>query len=167
MRVLVRALIVAAAINAPSVLAATASKMPRPAGSAPSMAVIGSPSWTAEGQPQGGAELGFSPLSVTQSGVAYSPVAAAPNPSDPATDDNATIADLPAWASSYFGEGRTRGHDDWLAAIGFNGFGDMSRPAAWALVMVGVALIGGALRGWIVANRRLKALRSDEHVDDD
>ena len=167
MRTLVRALIIFAVSGAPScVLAAHAGRAAAQTAASPSLIVVGSPSWSPDGQPQGGAELGFSPLSVTQSGVAYSPLAGASAPIDPtAGDDPARIADLPAWASSYFGDKEAR-PDDWLDAIGLHGFRALAGPVAWALVMVGVALIGGALRGLIMANRRLDRLRSDEDLND-
>ena len=173
---LLRALFVIAAVNAPAFLAAAPAAQPpaahpsgsgaaaaHPAAGASSITVLGAPGWTSDGQPQGGAELGFAPLSVTQSGVAYS-TGAMPQV-DPTTDENDKIADLPAWASSYFGEGR-KGREAWLEALGYRGLGNMSGPAAWAAVMVGVALIGGALRGLIVANRRLNRLRSEDDLQD-
>ncbi len=166
MRTLVRALIVIIIVGAPSCgVAAKAARSKASAdGASSSMIVLGAPGWTAEGQPQGGAELGFSPLSVTQSGVAYSPATAGAAPADPAAGEEAKIADLPAWASSYFGDDRER-HDGWLERVGLHGYGALSGPAAWALVIIGVALIGGALRGLIMANRRLNRLRAEE--DDD
>ena len=166
MRTLVRALLALTVVGAPSFGLAARSVPPAPAptGVSSSMMEMGSPAWTPDGQPQGGAELGFAPLSVTQSGAAYSPAAVAP--ADPTVGDQAKIADLPAWASSYFGEGH-EGRDDWLAAIGLHGYGALSGPAAWTLVIIGVALIGGALRGLIMANRRLDRLRSqDDDLDD-
>jgi hypothetical protein len=38
----------------------------------------------------------------------------------------------------------------------------LPEPASWALVLVGFGMIGGALRGFMLANRRLARLRADE-----
>ena len=164
MRMLVRALIVLAVASAPSLGVAKA-VVRAPHDSAPassSIPVLGTPSWTADGQPQGGAELGFSPLSVTQSGVAYSPAATT---EDPPADDQSKIADLPAWASSYFKpeEARDIGRRQ---SSGVHDFGALGEPLAWTLILVGVFTIGAAFRGFITANRRLRRLREgDEHQD--
>ena len=163
MRILVRTLIVAVIASAPSVgFSKAAVHLQNSDASSPSsMVVVGSPSWTPDGQPQGGAELGFSPLSVTQSGIAYSP--AATSSTEPVAGDQAKIADLPAWASSHFDDGHKRNRDP-FKALGVDRFGSLSEPSAWALAIVGVALIGGALRGLIMANRRLSRLRSEDDL---
>ena len=160
MRDLVRALFLSVAvIGGSSALSAAESTT---VAASPPAAVSEAPSWAKEGQPQPGAEFGFAPLSVTQSGVAYSPAAPA---FDPAASNPAKIADLPAWASSYFATGPDR-RQARSGALGALGFGALPEPAAWALILVGTAMICGALRGLIMANRRLARLRDhDEALD--
>jgi hypothetical protein len=160
MRDLVRALLLSALVIGPSA-ALGATEPPAVAAAAPT-SVADVPAWDKEGQPPSGAELGFAPLSVTQSGVAYSPPAPA---FDPARGDEPKIADLPAWASSYFATGPDRrqgppGRFDVL------GFGALPEPAAWALILIGTAMICGALRGLIMANRRLARLRDEDEAPD-
>lgn len=41
-------------------------------------------------------------------------------------------------------------------------YGGLPEPAGWALMLVGFGLIGGALRGLVVANRRLARLQEGE-----
>ena len=160
MRDLGRALFLCAMLIGPS--SVTSAVRAPEAMSAPPSSVSDVSAWDKEGQPQSGTELGFAPLSVTQSGVAYSPPAPA---FDPATSDQPKIADLPAWASSYFATGadRRQTRPSSLAALGF---GALPEPAAWALILVGTAMICGALRGLIMANRRLARLREDEEAPD-
>jgi hypothetical protein len=43
--------------------------------------------------------------------------------------------------------------------------GGLPEPASWALMLIGFATIGGALRGLVVANRRLARLQPDESED--
>jgi hypothetical protein len=133
----------------------------RPADSAPAAASDIS-GWAAAAAPRAAdPDLGFSPLSVTQDGVAYTPAAPA---FDPGAGDQPKIADLPAWASSRFTTpaDRPQVHAGFLGALGF---GALPEPAAWALVLIGTAMICGALRGLIMANRRLARL-SDAEEDE-
>lgn len=117
------------------------------------------PSWAGETTPRADSDFGFAPLTVTQDGVAYTP--AAPGV-DPAGDGPSKIADLPAWASSRFSPAAEPRHAGPLGAFGF---GALPEPTAWALILVGTAMICGALRGLIVANRRLARLRDDKEAD--
>jgi hypothetical protein len=41
-------------------------------------------------------------------------------------------------------------------------YGGLPVPASWALILIGFAMIGGAFRGFVVANRRLARLQPDE-----
>jgi hypothetical protein len=41
-------------------------------------------------------------------------------------------------------------------------YGRLPEPASWALMMIGFAMIGGALRGFVVANRRLARLQPED-----
>jgi hypothetical protein len=156
---LVRMLILSAsAIAASSTLNA--------ATSAPPPAVSEAPSWANEGPPPLESEWGFAPLSVTRSGVAYSPAAPA---FDPAASDQSKIADLPAWASSRFAtdtETETDRRPARAGVFGLFAFGGLPEPAAWGLILVGTAMICGALRGLIMANRRLDRLRHDDDAHD-
>ena len=161
MRDLGRTLLLCAIMVGPScALAAGEARRPDPAPAA----AIGSdaPSWAGEDPRPGDARLGFAPLSVTQSGVAYSPAAPA---FDPAATDQPKIADLPAWASSRFtaGEDRRQGRPGILGSLGF---GALPEPAAWALILIGTAMICGALRGLIMAHRRLDRLRDEDEAPD-
>jgi hypothetical protein len=40
--------------------------------------------------------------------------------------------------------------------------GGLPEPASWALMLIGFGMIGGALRGFIVANRRLAGLQPED-----
>jgi hypothetical protein len=40
--------------------------------------------------------------------------------------------------------------------------GGLPEPARWLLMMIGVGMIGGALRGFVVANRALAKLQPDQ-----
>jgi hypothetical protein len=42
------------------------------------------------------------------------------------------------------------------------GKGGLPGPASWILMVIGVGMIGGALRGFIVANRHLARLQPEE-----
>jgi len=44
--------------------------------------------------------------------------------------------------------------------------GGLPEPASWALMVIGVGMIGGALRGFVVANRRLAGLQPDDMGQD-
>ena len=116
----------------------------------------GASPWAAD--PGGAQNLGFAPLTITQGGAAYAPLG---EPSDTG-GDTAVIADLPAWALS---ARETRDARDTTHVVGRSQFGDLPEPAAWALVLIGFALIGGAVRGLFMANRRLARLRSEESSD--
>ena len=160
MRDLGRALFLGIMLMGP--VAATSAVRPSAVVSAPPSSVAEIPAWDKDGQPQAGAELGFAPLSVTQSGVAYSPATPA---IDPTTNDQPKIADLPAWASSYFSTGADRPQSR-PSGLGALGFGALPEPMAWVLILVGTAMICGALRGLIMANRRLARLRDDDEAPD-
>lgn len=41
-------------------------------------------------------------------------------------------------------------------------YGRLPEPASWALMLIGFAMIGGALRGFVVANRRLARLQPED-----
>lgn len=41
-------------------------------------------------------------------------------------------------------------------------YGGLPEPASWALMLVGFGMIGGALRGLMIANRRLAGLQPDD-----
>jgi len=41
-------------------------------------------------------------------------------------------------------------------------YGGLPEPASWGLILVGFGMIGGALRGFIVANRRLARLQPSD-----
>jgi hypothetical protein len=41
-------------------------------------------------------------------------------------------------------------------------YGGLPEPASWALILIGFGMIGGALRGFIVANRRLIRLQAED-----
>ena len=41
-------------------------------------------------------------------------------------------------------------------------YGGLPEPASWALMLIGFGMIGGALRGFMIANRRLAGLQPDE-----
>lgn len=41
-------------------------------------------------------------------------------------------------------------------------YGGLPEPASWALILIGFGMIGGAVRGFVVANRRLSRLQPDE-----
>jgi hypothetical protein len=140
----------------------TSAVEPPSAVSAPPSSGSDIPAWEREGQPQAGAEFGFAPLSVTQSGVAYSPAAPA---FDPTTSDQPKLADLPAWASSYFATASDQ-RQTRPSGLGALGFGALPEPAAWVLILVGTAMICGALRGLIMANRRLARLRDNDEAPD-
>ena len=53
---------------------------------------------------------------------------------------------------------------DLLGDVTLNGLTGVPEPTTWALMLVGFAMIGGALRGLLMANRRLARLRADESV---
>jgi hypothetical protein len=40
--------------------------------------------------------------------------------------------------------------------------GGLPEPASWVLMVIGVGMIGGALRGFVVANRNLARLQPEE-----
>lgn len=46
--------------------------------------------------------------------------------------------------------------------FGFKHLDGLPEPATWALFIIGFGMIGSAIRGLIVANRRLAKLRSDD-----
>ncbi len=118
--------------------------------------IAGSTPWAAEAPSGNPADLGFSSLSVTQSGVVYTQPAEEQEPSV-----QTGVADLPAWTSSFAPKSRFHRHG-LLAQGGYHRFGSLPEPAAWALMLVGVGMIGGALRGLLVANRRLAKLRAED-----
>jgi hypothetical protein len=158
MRNLARSLVLWSMLIGPTSALSDTAQQATPVASPPS--VSGVPSWYGEIQPQVGSEFGFAPLSVTHSGVVYSPAAPA---FDAATAEQPKIADLPAWASSYFvADGRTHGKN----GFGALEFGSLPEPAAWVLILIGTAMICGALRGLIMANRRLARLRDDDEAPD-
>ena len=111
--------------------------------------------WSAVGQTDDTVP-GFAPLSVTSGGVAYSP---------PATtvDGGGSANEVPAWASTLPKPALARGHDR-FNDIGRLRFGSLPEPAAWVMILVGVGMIGGALRGLLVANQRLKLLQLEEET---
>jgi hypothetical protein len=160
MRDLVRALPLSATLAGWSSALGAAEPSAVPA--TPPAAISGEAAWAGEAPPQAPPEFGFAPLSVTQSGVAYSPAAPA---FDPAASDEPKIADLPAWASSYFTTGTDR-RSSRQNPFGVVAFGVLPEPAAWALVLIGTAMICGALRGLIMANRRLARLRDEDEAPD-
>ncbi len=41
-------------------------------------------------------------------------------------------------------------------------YGGLPEPASWALIVIGFGMIGGAVRGFVVANRRLSRLQPEE-----
>jgi hypothetical protein len=41
-------------------------------------------------------------------------------------------------------------------------FGGLPEPASWALILIGFAMIGGAFRGLVAANRRLARLQPED-----
>jgi hypothetical protein len=41
-------------------------------------------------------------------------------------------------------------------------YGHLPEPASWALMLIGFGMIGAALRGFVVANRRLARLQSED-----
>lgn len=41
-------------------------------------------------------------------------------------------------------------------------YGHLPEPASWALMLIGFGMIGGALRGFVVANRRLARLQPED-----
>ncbi len=41
-------------------------------------------------------------------------------------------------------------------------YGGLPEPASWALILIGFGMIGGAVRGFVVANRRLSRLQPEE-----
>ena len=41
-------------------------------------------------------------------------------------------------------------------------FGRLPEPASWALILIGFGMIGAALRGFVLANRRLARLQPDD-----
>ena len=43
--------------------------------------------------------------------------------------------------------------------------GGLPEPASWALMLLGFGMIGAALRGFVVANRRLARLQPEESDD--
>jgi hypothetical protein len=46
-------------------------------------------------------------------------------------------------------------------------YGGLPEPASWALMLIGFGMIGGALRGFMIANRRLAGLQPEEAEDRD
>jgi len=44
-------------------------------------------------------------------------------------------------------------------------YGRLPEPASWALILIGFGMIGAALRGFVVANRRLARLQPDADGD--
>jgi PEP-CTERM motif len=44
-------------------------------------------------------------------------------------------------------------------------YGRLPEPASWALLLIGFGMIGAALRGFVVANRRLARLQPEEGED--
>ena len=45
-------------------------------------------------------------------------------------------------------------------------YGGLPEPASWALMLIGFGMIGGALRGFMIANRRLAGLQPDDAGED-
>ena len=41
-------------------------------------------------------------------------------------------------------------------------YGRLPEPASWALILIGFGMIGGAVRGFVVANRRLARLQPED-----
>jgi hypothetical protein len=41
-------------------------------------------------------------------------------------------------------------------------YGRLPEPASWALLLIGFGMIGAALRGFVVASRRLARLQPDK-----
>lgn len=41
-------------------------------------------------------------------------------------------------------------------------YGDLPEPASWALILIGFGMIGGAIRGFVLAGRRLARLRAED-----
>jgi hypothetical protein len=41
-------------------------------------------------------------------------------------------------------------------------YGGLPEPASWALILIGFGMIGGAVRGFVVANRRLARLQPED-----
>ncbi len=116
-----------------------------------------SPSWAKDTATP---SFGFAPVTVTQSGVTYAPA-------DPTgvqeSESAAPLADLPAWAAPAQSSPKPRGV---IESFGIGPFGNLPEPATWGLLLAGFAIIGGALRGLILANRRLDRLRADEEPDE-
>jgi hypothetical protein len=56
------------------------------------------------------------------------------------------------------------GRSDSAAVLASRGadVGGLPSPASWLLLVIGVGMIGGALRGFIVANRALARLQPEE-----
>jgi hypothetical protein len=54
-----------------------------------------------------------------------------------------------------------QGFDIW-GLLGRGKSGGLPEPAGWALMLVGFGMIGAALRGFVVANRRLARLQPEE-----
>lgn len=79
----------------------------------------------------------------------FDPVAAAAQ--SPATFDGGDTAAAPS---------RDRSGAGWFADL-FR-YGGLPEPASWALILIGFAMIGGAFRGFVVANRRLARLQPDD-----
>ena len=68
--------------------------------------------------------------------------------------------------SQFAGEGAKSlaGHDS-LSVWDFVNkvrYGRLPEPASWALMLIGFGMIGGALRGFVVANRRLARLQPED-----
>lgn len=120
--------------------------------------VPGAPSWAGAGPTE---PFGFSSPTVTQSGVTYAPNERGEPPPEPL----APLADLPAWQAE--APGVKPATDGVMATLGLRRFGNLPESAGWALVIAGFMIIGGALRGLIVVNRRLNRLRSGDESDSD
>lgn len=68
--------------------------------------------------------------------------------------------------SQFAGEGaRSMANHDSLSVWDFLNavrYGRLPEPASWALILIGFGMIGGALRGFVVANRRLAKLQPED-----
>jgi len=113
------------------------------------------PGWAPNGQDQ--PDLGFAPLSVTRNGVAYATPTTA---FDPADSDKASAEDFPAWASTLASTRPSK--QGFIRDLGRLRLSPLPEPAAWVLILVGVGMIGSALRGLLVADRKLRLLREAE-----
>jgi hypothetical protein len=82
--------------------------------------------------------------------------------------DNQAAADALPLAEFAAGEAKPAGPHgfdmkDFLARVRDEG---LPEPASWALILLGFAMIGGALRGYVVASRRLARLREADEAEE-